>query len=226
MDKKNQKEINPLVISYFTLRKTLGILGVAFPVILVAGSMISGNCYEIQNSISSYYHTNTRDVFVGFLCAIALFLFAYKGYEKRDDVVGDLACIFALGVAFFPATVEKPFTGCIPHEIDKGFTGTLHLISAGLLFMSLAYFSMVLFTRKVADPTPQKKKRNRIYRICGYIIIICVLLCGLNEVFFQTNFPQMQQYKPVFWLETMALWAFGLSWLTKGNVLFKDINNE
>ncbi len=226
MSKETNKNINPLVISYLTLRRTLGILGVAFPVILVAGSMISGHCTEIQNSISSYYHTNMRDVFVGFLCAIALFLFAYKGYDKRDNIVGDLACLFALGVAFFPASVEPPFTECISHEIEKGFTGTLHLISAGLLFLSLAYFSIVLFTRKESEPTKQKKKRNKIYRICGYIIIVSVVLSGLNEKFLEEYLFNLQQYKPVFWLETIALWAFGLSWLTKGNVLFKDINKE
>ena len=29
--------------------------------------------------------------------------------------------------------------------------------------------------------------------------------------------------KPIFWLETLALWAFGVSWFIKGQTLWKDI---
>jgi hypothetical protein len=36
----------------------------------------------------------------------------------------------------------------------------------------------------------------------------------------------LKSLKPVFWLETIALWAFGISWLTKGAVLFRDAKAE
>jgi hypothetical protein len=29
-------------------------------------------------------------------------------------------------------------------------------------------------------------------------------------------------WKPVFWLESLALWAFGFSWLIKGETLWQD----
>jgi hypothetical protein len=28
--------------------------------------------------------------------------------------------------------------------------------------------------------------------------------------------------KPVFWLESLALWAFGISWFVKGETLWRD----
>ena len=80
-----------LVISYLILRKTLGILGLSFPFILAIGACILGG-YGIQSSVSSYYYTNMRDIFAGILFAIGLFLFSYRGYDLRDDLVGDLAC--------------------------------------------------------------------------------------------------------------------------------------
>ena len=43
-----------------------------------------------------------QDVFVGVLFVIAWFLFSYRGYERKDDVAGDVACLCALGVALFP----------------------------------------------------------------------------------------------------------------------------
>jgi hypothetical protein len=32
----------------------------------------------------------------------------------------------------------------------------------------------------------------------------------------------MHASSPVFWLETVALWAFGVSWFVKGETVFTD----
>lgn len=42
-------------------------------------------------------YTGMRDVFVGALCAIAVFLRSYRGYDRRDHIAGNLACVFAAG---------------------------------------------------------------------------------------------------------------------------------
>src|SRR2546422_1314512 len=94
-----------LVLSYLGLRKAVGIIGTALPFVLALGKILLEGP-GIQSSISSYYHTGMRDVFVGSLCAIAVFLISYHGYEQKDDIAGDLACVFALGVALFPTTPE------------------------------------------------------------------------------------------------------------------------
>ena len=212
MDEKN--EHLQQVISYLTLRRLLGILGVLFPVILLLGCYVFGKCGEIQPSISEYYYTNMRDVFVGILFAIGLFLFSYKGYEKTDHLAGNFGCVFAVGVAIFPTLSPNPVIS------------TLHLISATLLFLVLAYFSLFLFTKskKVAKPTKQKRRRNRIYRVCGLVMLGCILLLFLIFAFFSKPGSDLLRYKPVFWLESLALWAFGISWLTKGEVLWRESN--
>ncbi len=213
----------PQLISYLTLRKSVGILGIAFPIVLVVGSVVCGPCVEIQSSISAYYHTDMRNLFVGLLCAIALFLFAYKGYNQTDTLAGNLAGLFALGVAFFPASITEPLSQCIPQPIDNHLIGTLHFISAAGLFLVLAFFSLVLFTKQGKQPTKMKLKRNKLYRICGYIMLGCIgliLLYGICRN--HQGCLSLQKYDPVFWLESLALWAFGLSWLTKGKTLFTD----
>ena len=195
-----------MVISYLSLRIAVGILGIAFPIIMAAGYWIADG-EGIRTSISSYYHTGMRDLFVGILCAVALFLFSYIGYEKKDNVAGDLAAIFALGVAFFP--------------VSSGLVGTIHLISAVLFFLLLAFFSLFLFTKGDPNPTRQKRKRNKLYRICGYVILGAILIVLIYSIF-PGLYYAISGMKPTFWLETIALWAFGISWLTKGNVLFRD----
>ena len=90
------------LVSCWTLRKAVGVLGAAL--LLVVGCFLLGGCEGLEDSISDYYGTGVRDVFVGILFAIAWFMFAYRGYDSGDDFYGDLACVFALGVALFPTT--------------------------------------------------------------------------------------------------------------------------
>ena len=152
-----------LVISYLTLRKIVGILGTSFPFVLFIGAVIFFST-GIQSSISSYYHTGMRDVFVGILCVIGFFLLSYRGYERKDNIAGDFACAFALGVALFPTAPD----GLISD--GARFIGYVHLAFATAFFVTLIYFSLRLFTKTNPDiaPTRQKKQRNQVYKICGY----------------------------------------------------------
>lgn len=213
---------NPQLISYLTLRRAVGILGISIPFVMVIGSVVFGDCREIQSSISAYYYTNMRNIFIGIICAVAFFLFAYKGYDRRDSVAGNLGCLFALGVAFFPTSVEAPLTPCIHEHIVNPVISSIHFVSAGLFFMVLAYFSIVLFTKGSSRPTPRKLQRNRLYRFCGYTIIVCLLGIAAYFIHFEKKYPALDNLDPVFWLESIALWAFGLSWLTKGQTLLND----
>ncbi len=54
-----------VLASYLTLRRMVGILGVLLPVLLAVGCFALGSCTELRDSISDYYDTRMRDVFVG-----------------------------------------------------------------------------------------------------------------------------------------------------------------
>lgn len=214
--------IRSQVISYLSLRRIIGILGILLPVVLVVGSVVACGCTELQHSISAYYHTGMRNLFVGILSGVALFLFSYKGYTRLDDVMADMAALFALGVAFFPTSVTGMATSCII-PINTNLSGDLHYVSAALFFCVLAFFSLVLFTRTKGDFTPQKRKRNMIYKVCGVIMVAAIVLIALYSLGFKSANPPLEKLHPVFWLETIALWAFGISWLTKGKAIMNDV---
>ncbi len=229
MKKNHENEnSNNLVISYLTLRRSIGILALTLPFILLIGSIVCGGCEEIQQSISGYYHTAMRNVLVGVLCAVALFLFSYRGYELRDNIAGDLAALFALGVAFFPTSSICPLPNCnIAPVFEIKIISTLHFVSATLFFLTLSYFSLVLFTKSNVDKKnikQPKKNRDFVYKVCGYIMLSCIGLIAFY--FFVLDEKYIAQYNPVFWLETIALMAFGFSWLTKGEVLWIDVAEE
>jgi hypothetical protein len=74
---------DPRVRSYLTLRKAIGIVGFALPIVIMIGKMILQGP-GIQHSVSGYYYTVMRDVLVGSLCAIGVFLWSYRGYDDPD----------------------------------------------------------------------------------------------------------------------------------------------
>ncbi|RLD51566.1 MAG: DUF998 domain-containing protein [Bacteroidetes bacterium] len=209
-----------------TLRRAIGILGIILPLVVALGAIILGDCTSIQRSISLYYNTIMRNAFVGILTATALFMFAYRGYDYRDRIAGIAAFVFALGIAFFPATsqmVKDCGTLCL-HVEHYSWIRIVHLVSAALYFLTLAYISLFLFT--LTDPklvfTEEKRKRNNIYRICGFVILGSLLLIAIFMGFIFPHHPQYDRYHPIFWLESIALWAFGISWLIKGEVAVTD----
>lgn len=204
-----------LVLSYLGLRKAIGIIGSALPFVLVVGKWVLESP-GLQTSISDYYYTVMRNVLVGSLCAIGVFLMSYRGYERKDDIAGDLACVFAIGVACFPSTPERD-----PAPIDR-IIGYVHYGFATAFFLTLAYFCLVLFRK--TDPrkpmTPQKRQRNAVYMTCGNVILACIALIALNALLFRGTF--VERFDPVFWLEATAVLFFGISWLTKGEAILKD----
>ena len=90
-----------------------------------------------------------------------------------------------------------------------------------MLFLTLAYFCLALFTQTAGDPTRQKLQRNIVYRICGYAILACILLIAVVNLLLKGDSP-VQALHPVFWLESTAVIAFGVAWLTKGEMILKD----
>jgi hypothetical protein len=195
-----------LLVSYLTLRRVVGMLGVSLPVVVAVWGFALCACLE--PSISDYYSLRTRDAFVGILFTIAWFLFTYRGYDRDDNRAGNLACLFALGVALFPNT-------------GASWERAIHFASAAALFLVLSYFSLFLFTRSAGSPTPQKKIRNRVYTACGVLILVCIASIGLYAWLLRDT--AVAALKPVFWLETLALWAFGFSWFVKGETLWRDL---
>jgi len=185
----------------------VGVLGVALPLVLSIQGFVLCHCADVQPSISDYYSLRTRDVLVGTLFAVGWFLFAYHGYDRRDDIAGNLACMFALGIALFPNS-----GGPVERRV--------HFLSATAFFTVLSYFSIVLFTKTAGNPTPMKLARNVVYRVCGGMMLACIALIAAYFLFLQHT--AVSRLKPVFWLESTALWAFGWSWFVKGETLLKD----
>lgn len=213
MEIRNSK----MVMSYRSLRRLIGLIGILLPYVLVVGGTVFHKI-EIQSSLSSYYHTGMRDIFVASLCSIGVFLIAYRGYDDApDNVVSNIAGVSAILTALVPTSPENA------SAIEK-MTGNWHLFFAAVLFCSLIYISYFLFTRTNAkNPTPEKLKRNKLYRLSALIMVGCigviVLYLFLNG---SLTAEQRGNLDIVFWMESIMIIAFGISWLVKGEMFLCD----
>ena len=202
-----------LTFSYLALRKAVGWIGILLPfVLMLGGRLIFREDLTIKN-ISLYYYTGMRNVYVGALCSIGLYLFFYKGYDQWDNWANNLAGFFAVIIALFPTVREGPYD----------WQAYVHFYSAACLFVILSGISLFLFTKTDSDPTKRKLKRNKIYLTCGSIMIGSLIATEIFIIFFEDDHPQSDFE---FWAETIALVAFGVSWLTKGGTRFLSLPRE
>lgn len=168
------------------------------------------------DSVSSFYYTGAVAFFTGTLLALAAFLFTYRGYRNRynlyDRIAGFVAAAAAIGVAVFPT--QAPSASLKPSWWVP-MTGTIHYGSAIVLLLTFACFALFLFPRTDPDgpkpskahPLPPAKRwRNRIYILCGVVMVACLIWAAIAK----------NNRWPIYWPETIALIAFALSWLVKG----------
>jgi hypothetical protein len=203
------------------IRKAIGWLGIALPVTLVIFSLFPFFKTGVQESISDYYYTNFRELLTGILCAVSLFLIRYRGtrnrhFWKNDSLMTNIAGFMALGVALIPTNPgdcsAKIYT-LIPS--CASWIGWIHYFFAGSFFLILANVSINVFTIGQAEnkEVPLSSfNENNIYRICGYSMIFFLVLVPVFDALdlFRTS---------TLLLETLMLFAFGISWLIKGRFL-------
>ncbi len=193
--------------SYFSLRKAVGLIGMTLPFVLMLGNYLLFKGELPLPTISQYYHSPMRDIFVGGLVSIASFLFFYSGYGKEDRVAGILAGVLALGVALFPTSATA--------ASDEG---AMHGFFAISLFVVLAVISIFDFPRK--RPGIKKCPTDTLQVICGLVMLGCVAAVGL---YYATRGFAKSEGCFVFIAESIALIAFGVSWFTEGLDLKKEI---
>jgi hypothetical protein len=202
------------VINHKTMRVIIGLIAFLMPFVVV---MLSGRPWKDMSSISISYWTDSRDIFVGSLVAVAFFLLAYNGTGTcRRDMeyyLSKAACLFAVLVAFFPTTGFCPGQDIPPKWIASvsGFIFTIpkivHYASAVSLFfclmLMLSFFSL------------RAKHKNKLRRANVYFGLSLGMFFGMPLVYAIGKYSTL--YEPVFWVEVAGLLLFGVGWLIAGS---------
>lgn len=175
---------DPRVMSYRTMRLWIGILGLALPVIVLAGATATEGC--LRSSISAYYHSDNpllHGTFVGILCAMGFYLIAYRGYAPgrnewiSDDRLCDVIGVAAIVVAILPTSeyvfAAPPDGGLACAKLEKvtgEITGwllpvhwldELHFVGAGAFMVLTAVLVGGFFTR--TEPVWQEDETGKRY---------------------------------------------------------------
>lgn len=221
------------IISYQKLRTFIGIIGVSLPFAVVLGCYFFGGAeYSWQPSISHYYYSKMHIVFVCTLCVLGGFLITYKGKPDNpwESRVSNFAGYCVFSVAAFPTTFHgfrPPANGTNQYlHLTKDVTvgmGSIHFLSAGLLFGCFILFCWVFFQKPDEQYTGEElekfKRRKRFYKICGWGILLSIL--GLFGFYlYCKSHPDPWPFS-TFWFETTSLLFFGSAWLVKGSVFWK-----
>lgn len=200
-------------------RKMLGILcGLLAPLAILFG-MFGDNPDEWWYSISATYYSNAKMLMIGLLFTTFVYFVSYRGLDFRDNVITAVSGISALGVIAFPTN-----TNFIDNNSTVGLfnlpvtiSHTIHCGCASALFVSFAVMILFQFTQSKSKMTEQKKKRNVLYRICGYTII----------AFMAWQIASVVLEIPGYWTlinEAVMLTAFAVAWLCKAEC-FNSLND-
>jgi hypothetical protein len=233
-----------LVISYLCLRKFVGWIGTLLPIVLLVGVAIS-SAQARPDSMSGYYYTDMRNVFVGALCALGAFLGAYDGYDCVDRWITNVAGFCAIGVAFCPTkpTVCAAGAGACPAysvtqlSAVQQAVGDVHVFFAVTTFIMLGLMAL-RFAKGGETPTGQDwmgrirnglgfgtnpgdepgryRGENLIYRASGITILSCVILAVLSNLL---PASVNAHWPLLFIVEAIAVFSFGVSWLVKGRTM-------
>jgi len=217
--------------SYLLIRTIVGVIGILLPFVFILGEALFLDAgVHVRGSISAYYHTSMRDIFVGSLCVVGLLLATYMaGQRKRPDWwLSLVAGIAVLGVVFFPTgrpnipegaplcgTTPEP-AGCSPvqQELGETLVATVHFVCATVFILSLAAICFYFAQR-------ERRAGNAgvawFQRACGIAIIAAVAWIAVGGVMHW----DLGELTPLYIGEVASIWAFGASWLMSSRDLWR-----
>jgi hypothetical protein len=211
----------PYVRSYLMMRLAVGALGVGLPLFLVLfdGVLLGGHPF-LRTSLSAYYYSGAREVFVGTLSAMGVFLLTYKAAEANlDNLFSLIAGAAVIFVALFPTERSDTPVGLtlLQSRWSESSVGDVHLYCAGAFFLSLMAISFLYGLRE------GRRERGdhfaptswRTYHwICAGVIGLAIAWCLATGQF------DFGPSRSLLYGEVVAVAAFGVSWIGKGLELF------
>jgi hypothetical protein len=217
--------------SYFLMRTLVGFLGLALPILLLLGDrVLNADEFKLRGSLSAYYHSGARDVFVSILVVVGILLVTYKITEvNRDNLFSFIAGIAATGVAFFPTGIPSDVHASLTplqERLGEGLTKGLHYGFAACFILSLDLLCSDFAKRERQRPQARVGHDARFPPAFWYSFHLSAAICIVGAVVFiaVTQALNVFDHYSILISEVVVTVAFGLSWLVKGldrNVLPK-----
>jgi len=206
--------------SFLTTRLVVGMFGVALPFSLIVGEPVMSGNWSVRDALSDYYYSGLRNWFVGSLFAIGAGLLVYMATKRSrpDGVLSFIAGVCAILVALLPTNeVGAPASA----------VAWAHFGFAVALLILLGSICWRFGTRDGTQPNRSDRRRanwRRFHRSCAIGIWAAVAWCALT-VAVRSALDIPMPYA-VLVGESLAVLAFGFSWMLKGSELLTMALNE
>jgi hypothetical protein len=213
--------------TYFSLRVVIAVLAFLLPPLLRYGGLKLGVSY--QPSMSAYYwashdvpappcETKTttsdtgkktvlvdippgamRNTFVGFLFAVGVLLYCYKGYSIEENSALNFAGLMAWGIASFPMDWT-----CSHDKFNA------HGTCAILFFAAITYVSLFRSRDTLIDITSITKRHiySAAYILLSIAMIVFPVAAWIINVRTNTG-------RAIYWEEVTGIYAFSAYWVVK-----------
>ena len=198
------------------LRNTLGVLGILLPVLCLVFNLLFGreyNQYYALTSISAAHYSSSYLLFEGILFSMGILFIICSGYNKADHITSIAIGLSAVFLTLFPCAREGYTRSFLMVSIE--ISDLIHFIMSLTFFGGLIYIIGWRFTKKGGAITKQKKQRNILYIVCAALMAISLIIGYMGKNFFNWTYF-------LYVGETVAIWAFGLAYLTKGGLILQD----
>jgi hypothetical protein len=209
--------------SYLLMRAIIGFIGVTLPFLLVLGDNLLKTIGPVlRGSLSAYYYSGMRDFLVASLAAAAFFLIAYKIFERSaSNVLSLIAGLAILTTAFFPtdrgSDVNAPLTP-LQAKLGEATVVHVHFVAAGIAIVSLAVISFIFGLqegRRSPERAGQPTRLSPTFWRWFHWTLAAIILISVAFAAYSERQHVFTTYSLLIG-ESVALEAFGLSWLFKG----------
>jgi hypothetical protein len=215
--------------TYLSMRVVLFTLAFTMPFVLTLyGNIRHG--LDFQPSMSAYFWAATQDqcatfpmrtIFVGYLFAVGVFMFGYKGLTGLENSLLNGAALCAFTIAIYPENLDPEsvdprtvqlFESCDAVQAWAELPSMpIHLIAAIILFLLLAIVAVFCADKSLKYlPTDKNPDFYRwLYRIIGGLMIVFPII-GYAVAYLLNALPDK-----VFYIEAAGVLTFGLYWAVK-----------
>ena len=219
---------------YMSIRRLAGMVGLFMPISLVVydAATIKGRGISVKGSVSAYYFSDARDLFVGCLFAVGFLLITYMAgqWNTADYWLSVFGGIGVLVVANLPTRppgithcqADPRPLGCsfVQHKIGEDATWWIHTSGAGLFVICSIGLSMVFALREVKyamrahGPDSDRSRGRRMFFV--YVALAAATaVFGLVALGPDFSIAGLRNI----WLgELGAFTCFAVSWLLAGRL--------
>lgn len=201
-------------------RLLVGGMALVVPTLMIVADLITvpGSPTE-RGSLSAYYYSPLRDVFVGGACALGALLIAHRIAERSvENLLTTVGGVGAIVVALFP-TSRPPGMPRLPlvalqRQLGESAVTAVHTGGASLMLTVLFALTLVYAARQGRLPPTGRWPPHR-WRIYHLLCAGVMLAAGVYTLL-ANGLGVLSQDASLLYSECMAIGGFGLSWVALG----------